>query len=176
VSVKSLMSARINATTACIPSVVGFFPVTTRKSYLREYNQDIAIVDIGKEFYDRSELSMLRGCIIDLKQEKVLFMSEKRVEKVFDEGAIPKEWKYSLTRGYDASVIRVFQHEGKVYYASSRTLNAETKISHQNSDRTLIEIYKSLGGLTGRRYLQTKQVLRGLLSPVFGRLPRNTDI
>jgi len=119
------------------------------KIYLREYNQDIAIVDIGKEFYDRSELSMLRGCIIDLKQEKILFMSEKRVEKVFDEGAIPKEWKYSLTRGYDASVIRVFQHEGKVYYASSRTLNAETKISHQNSDRTLIEIYKSLGGLTG---------------------------
>lgn len=103
----------------------------------------------------------LRGIIVDTKNKRILCKSSKYTHNVVlsklpDKNDIKlvdtegeeislKLKEVSIRCGFEGSIIRIFSHNGKVYFSTHKKIDAR-KVKWGNSDE-FYNIYKSLGGL-----------------------------
>lgn len=52
--------------------------------------------------------------------------------------------KFSIERGYEATTLNVWKHNGKVYHSTNKTIDASK--SHWGKSKTFLQIYRELGG------------------------------
>lgn len=110
------------------------------------------------------ELSNLIGVIVDLANRKVLVQStgftptaisdtfepnaggDVMVTDIFGNDYLIPTGTCMVRPKFEGKIIRIFKHDGTVYLSSSRKISVER--SKVAGNRTLLEIYESIGGPT----------------------------
>lgn len=113
-----------------------------------DVEDNLVLIDIPREYYFDEKYSKFRGAIADLKSEEILVYSERRMQDREAERPLRAEdlpRNALLFRGYDGSLLRVFVHDGRVWYTTMRKLDARKNFMFQQK-KSFYEWYKELGG------------------------------